>query len=221
MKKKEWSSRPENKAKRKLRQQTSEYKAKKSEYDSRLRQTSEYKIKRKQMTSTSEYKAKKREVANRPENKLKTKKYNERSDVKARKKITRDKPENKAKKKEVSDRPENKMKIQLINADRRLNILQTYSKRLSTSDIPCCRCCRLNSNIDFLAIDHIAGRRKMNSEPELIKLGYSSKLKGNALQRWIIENNFPDGFQILCQNCNFSKGMKKNNNKCPMENKPH
>ena len=89
---------------------------------------------------------------------------------------------------------------------------------LSNSDIPCCRCCK-ESNIDFLAIDHIAGRKQMDSEPELVKLGYSSKLEGSSLQKWIIKNNFPEGFQILCQNCNFSKGKKKNNNKCVHEMK--
>ena len=97
----------------------------------------------------------------------------------------------------------------------RLKVLQTYSKRLSNSDIPCCRCCEENFHIDFLAVDHIAGRKKMDSEPELVKLGYSSKLQNQPLQQWIIENNFPKGFQILCHKCNFAKGIKRNNNKCP------
>ena len=57
----------------------------------------------------------------------------------------------------------------------------------------------------------------MDLEPELKKLKYSSKLRAQNLHRWIILNNFPDGFQILCTNCNFAKGMKKNNNKCPHE----
>jgi hypothetical protein len=71
--------------------------------------------------------------------------------------------------------------------------------------------------MDFLALDHIAGRRQMDSEPELIKLGYSSKLESHALVNWIIRNNFPEGFQILCHNCNTAKGMKKNDNICPHE----
>ena len=62
---------------------------------------------------------------------------------------------------------------------------------------------------------------QMDSEPELKKLGYSSKLIGRDLVDWIITNNFPKGFQVLCDNCNFSKGMKKNNNECPMKGKPH
>jgi len=57
----------------------------------------------------------------------------------------------------------------------------------------------------------------MNYEPELVKLGYSSKLLGSALYRWIRDSGFPDGFQVLCNNCNYAKGMKKNKNKCPHE----
>ena len=99
--------------------------------------------------------------------------------------------------------------------DRRLKILQYYSKKLSKSDIPCCRCCGENSHIEFLAIDHIAGKKEMDSERELVKLGYSSSLRSVGLQYWIIKNKFPKGFQILCHNCNYAKGIKRNKNKCP------
>ena len=57
----------------------------------------------------------------------------------------------------------------------------------------------------------------MNSEPRLIKLGYSSKLKGKSLINWIIENNYPKGFQILCHNCNVAKGLIGNDNTCTHE----
>ena len=99
--------------------------------------------------------------------------------------------------------------------DRRLKILQYYSKRLSKSNIPCCRCCGENSHIEFLAIDHIAGKKQMDSEPKLLKLGYSSSLDGDFLLAWIIKNNFPEVFQILCHNCNYAKGIRRNKNKCP------
>ena len=64
----------------------------------------------------------------------------------------------------------------------------------------------------------------MNAEPELVKLNYSSKWNTHVLSRWIVENNYlldlkKDYFQILCHNCNFTKGMKKNNNKCSHEMK--
>ena len=102
----------------------------------------------------------------------------------------------------------------------RLKVLQHYSKVLSNSDIPCCRCCGENSYTEFLDVDHIAGKKQMDSIPELVKLGYSSTKSGGGLHRWLIDNNYPDGFQILCKNCNGAKSKSKDN-KCPMENKPH
>ena len=113
-------------------------------------------------------------------------------------------------------KPENKTREKLLVYKIRLKVLQYYSKRLSKSDIPCCRCCG-ESYIEFLAIDHIAGRKQMDSKPELVKLGYSSLKRGQVLHKWVIENNFPKGFQILCHNCNYAKGIVRNKNKCPHE----
>ena len=115
-----------------------------------------------------------------------------------------------ANQKKNRDKPESK--------ENRLKVLQYYSKRLSKSNIPCCNCCGLNSHIEFLTVDHIAGRQEMDYEPELKKLKYMSKLSGTALVIWIIKNNFPKGFQILCHNCNQTKGYY---GQCPLENKPH
>ena len=58
----------------------------------------------------------------------------------------------------------------------------------------------------------------MDSIPELVKIGYSSKTKGKKLNKWIMANNYPNGFQILCHNCNFAKGHSKDG-KCPHEMK--
>ena len=57
----------------------------------------------------------------------------------------------------------------------------------------------------------------MDFEPELVKSGYSSSMGATNLMHWIIVNNFPKGFQVLCTNCNFAKGIVRNNNKCPHE----
>ena len=195
-----------------------------------------------------ERKAKKKAYQQSPEVKAKKKAYQQSPEGKAKAKRKRDSPEGQAKAKEnrikhstrikaYHSRPDRKAKEKQRKAEpayrqweqgarakenqNRFNVLQHYSKNLSNSDIPCCNCCGQNNHLDFLAIDHIAGIKKMDFEPELIKLGYSSKLVGRSLIKWIIVNDFPKGFQILCANCNFSKGMKKNNNKCPMENKPH
>ena len=56
----------------------------------------------------------------------------------------------------------------VIYVTNRLNILSHYSKHISNSNIPCCNCCGENSHVDFLAIDHIAGKNQMDSEPKLI-----------------------------------------------------
>jgi len=183
----------------------------------------ERKAKAKARAQLPENKAKRnahsREYDSRPENKAKakarSKEYNSRPEIKAKAKaryLSKQTPEHIVNRKDWQKK--NRLK-------RRLNVLQTYSKRLSNSDIPCCNCCGENFHIDFLAIDHIAGRQQMDSEPELIKLGYSSELSGYDLKNWLIKNDFPEGFQILCHNCNSAKKYTENNNECPMKNKSH
>jgi hypothetical protein len=58
-----------------------------------------------------------------------------------------------------------------------------------------CNCCG-ESEPDFLQIDHIDGNG-----------GQHRKAIGQGrTYRWLKQNNFPPGFQVLCANCNFSKG---------------
>ena len=201
-------NRPEVKARKKAYDKTPERKAKEKAYNARP----EVKAKRKSHQQTSEYKAKKKEYNSKPENKIK-KRLQERK--------RRVQPEVKAKAKaymkEYNSKPENISKFKQSRIDRRLTILQYYSMSLSNSSVPCCYCCGENFHTDFLAIDHILGRKQMELEDKFVKLGYSSKLDGESLQRWIVEKNFPEGFQILCHNCNQAKGMNQNNNKCPHE----
>jgi hypothetical protein len=219
-KRKEYNSTPEAKAKRKERSQRPETKAKVRAYK-----------------STPEAKAKRKATRNKIENKVKEKEYRERSEVKAKALLNSVKPERKAKKKEYSQKynatyystPESKAKrstpeykaylkkYQKKDDDQRLKILLAYSKRHSNSDIPCCNCCGLNEYLDFLALDHVLGKKQMDSIPELIAIGYSSQMVTKELFSWIMRNNFPDGFQILCHNCNFAKGYPRNNGKCPHE----
>jgi len=63
---------------------------------------------------------------------------------------------------------------------------------------PKCVCCG-ETNINFLTIDHIKGKgnehRKMVNDP-----------KGSKLYRWLKKNHFPEGFRVLCMNCNFALG---------------
>jgi hypothetical protein len=57
-----------------------------------------------------------------------------------------------------------------------------------------CNCCG-DSTYEFLTIDHINNdgaehRRKIHQ----------------GLYQWLKDNDFPSGFQVLCYNCNCSKG---------------
>lgn len=64
---------------------------------------------------------------------------------------------------------------------------------------PKCKCCG-ELFLEFLAIDHINGQgNKLRKEKK-----YGS---GGRLYFWLIKNNFPEGFQILCHNCNLAKGF--------------
>ena len=116
-------------------------------------------------------------------------------------------PERKAKRKERDSRPEVRAKKNASEKKRRsdlkLKTFSVYSKRHSNSEIPCCRCCGENSFIEFLTIDHIEGRTHLPKEQK--------DLKGNQLVSWLTRNNYPEGFQLLCWNCNVAKGDKE----CP------
>ena len=83
--------------------------------------------------------------------------------------------------------------------ERKLKILNHYSKGTLV-----CACCQ-ESEINFLSLDHINGKRE---------LGHDRTYAGSKLYEWIIKNDFPNGFQVLCFNCNFAKGHF---GKCPHE----
>lgn len=57
----------------------------------------------------------------------------------------------------------------------------------------CCQCCGEDEEA-FLVIDHING----GGTQHLTALG-------SKLYRWLIKNNLPEGFQVLCANCNMAK----------------
>lgn len=69
-----------------------------------------------------------------------------------------------------------------------------------------CQCCG-ERHIEFLSLDHINGdgsnHRKM------------LKSEGTTLFTWIIKNNFPNIFRVLCMNCNTSYGFY---GYCPHQN---
>ena len=65
-----------------------------------------------------------------------------------------------------------------------------------------CACCG-EDKYEFLALDHIKGGGTKHR-----------KEIGSCLQRWLVRNDFPEGFRVLCHNCNISHG---NYGFCPHE----
>jgi hypothetical protein len=74
----------------------------------------------------------------------------------------------------------------------RLRVLETYGNK--------CVCCGETTN-EFLAIDHVKGNGNAHRR-EMKENG-----GGHYIMHWIIKHNFPKDFQILCHNCNMSKGF--------------
>jgi hypothetical protein len=66
---------------------------------------------------------------------------------------------------------------------------------------PVCSCCG-ETIYEFLTIDHIN-----NDGAE------HRRAIGQHLYRWLIENDYPSGFQVLCMNCNY--GKQRNGGVCP------
>lgn len=66
---------------------------------------------------------------------------------------------------------------------------------------PKCKCCG-ETEMVFLALDHINGGGKQHRKE--IFNGRNSG--GRGYYSWLKRNNYPEGYQILCHNCNFAKG---------------
>lgn len=61
---------------------------------------------------------------------------------------------------------------------------------------PICMCCG-EEHIEFLTIDHILGggtehRREINRK---------------TIYHWLYTNNYPEGYRVLCMNCNLAYGV--------------
>lgn len=69
-----------------------------------------------------------------------------------------------------------------------------------------CICCN-EANTTFLTVDHI------NNDGAAHRRGMKSTTGATDIYLWLIKNNFPADFQILCWNCN--EGKRLNNGICP------
>lgn len=83
----------------------------------------------------------------------------------------------------------------------RYAVLSYYSK----GDKPVCARCP-TSDIRVLAIDHIYNDGA--KERRMLGKGNKRGSPSMVIYKWIIENNFPPRYQILCHNCNFLKRLE-------------
>jgi len=97
-----------------------------------------------------------------------------------------------------------------IRKKRKLEVYTHYS-----DGVPKCACCGV-TGIEFLTVDHIIPKLEMKKDPKMIEIGFRASSTGHRLNQWLVTNNFPKGFQILCWNCNFAKGVFGN---CPHKKK--
>lgn len=77
-------------------------------------------------------------------------------------------------------------------AELRLTVLSYYSDGTLA-----CLCCK-ESTYEFLSLDHIYGGGTEHRK----ETGAGSLFYG-----WLIKNNLPDGYRVLCHNCNMSRGQ--------------
>jgi len=68
-----------------------------------------------------------------------------------------------------------------------------------------CSCEGCNeTNKAFMCVDHVNGdgnKHRATADPKL------GMLTGWRMHIWLVKNDYPDGFQILCYNCNHSKSI--------------
>ena len=60
-----------------------------------------------------------------------------------------------------------------------------------------CACCG-ESKLEFLCLDHINGGGNEDRRQHGL---------GTSFYRWLRTNGYPDGFRVLCYNCNMALGM--------------
>ena len=87
-------------------------------------------------------------------------------------------------------------KIRDYEANLKYDVLSHYCKQ----SLRCARCGI--TDIDVLCIDHINGGGSKHRR--------SIGGLGGTLYHWLKKNNYPEGYQVLCFNCNFKKKLEDN-----------
>lgn len=67
-----------------------------------------------------------------------------------------------------------------------------------------CACCG-ETEKKFLTLDHI------NNDGSAFRMKIAGKrtASGFTTYAWLVRNGFPEGYQVLCMNCNYGKQMNK------------
>jgi hypothetical protein len=73
----------------------------------------------------------------------------------------------------------------------RITVLEHYS-----GDVPKCACCG-ETRVEFLALDHISAGGAQHRKT----VG-----NGSNMWRWLLKQGFPEGYRVLCHNCNQALG---------------
>jgi hypothetical protein len=90
-------------------------------------------------------------------------------------------------------------KTALLNEELRRQVFMAYGGYS-------CKCCGETEPL-FLSIDHVN-----NDGAEMRRSGVHSR-GGTHFYQWLRKSGFPDGFQVLCMNCNV--GKHRNGGVCP------
>lgn len=77
-----------------------------------------------------------------------------------------------------------------------------------------CACCG-EITLVFLTIDHIDGNGAEHRRRMAAETGSNWGQAGTPTYRWLRKNGFPEGFRVLCANCNC--GRHWNGGTCPHE----
>jgi hypothetical protein len=86
------------------------------------------------------------------------------------------------------------IKNKILSSKKRLEIKKIVIDKYGSK----CDCCGI-FDINYLSIDHVNG----NGNKHRKSVGISA---GVQFYGWLIKNNYPVGFRVLCYNCNYSMG---------------
>jgi len=101
-------------------------------------------------------------------------------------------------------REKNRIRDKQRRHNRRRKVVDHYGGK--------CACCG-ESKILFLSIDHINEDGAKHRAEIMGSPDGGRRIGSTIFYKWLEKNNFPEGFQVLCHNCNMGKHL--NGGTCP------